>query len=126
MHISVECKSPKYAAGSHEFSRFEQVFAWLAGIRGIGKSAPGYCLYGLAESGRYSAHSARYDVRMVSDVSDRSLALEVGEKAGLVSHRIGGRRTLSSREAARIFALEWDRSWARNEHADERVKGSGP
>ncbi len=109
MHIRVECKRPKYAAGDHEFTTFEQVFAWLEGITGIAKGAPGHWLYGLADSG-HAASTAGCHVRMESDVFDHALAVKVGEKVRLLSYRFGGRRVASSRELARSFALEWDRS----------------
>lgn len=111
MKVKIKCTSPKYASGELQFSRFEDVWHWLCGIKGLGKGAVGRWLYALAKDGFVSVGSARYNIEMKSDFHDYFLAQELGFKVGLLKTRRLGDSFSRERAVALAFAKEVDQTY---------------
>ncbi len=108
MEIKVKCQRPKYAAGNYEFSKFEELFHWLVGIKGLSKGAIGAILYGLAKSGYYNSATARDVINIDTDPLDYFLVSNLGYKIGLLKSRGLGEYISKDRAVALQFAKELD------------------
>lgn len=109
MEIKIKCTRPKYASGEPEFSRFEDVWHWLCGIKGLSKGSVGRWLYGLAKTGFIRMYSARYSIEINSGFHDYFLARELGFKVGLLKTRRFGDSFSRERAVALDFAKELDK-----------------
>lgn len=109
MKVKIKCTSPKYASGELEFSRFEDVWHWLCGIKGLSKGVVGRWLYGLAKDGFIRMHSARYSIEIDSGFHDYLLARELGFKVGLLKTRRFGDSFSREGAVALAFAKEVDK-----------------
>ncbi len=109
MEIKVKCERPKYAAGNYEFSKFEELFHWLVGIKGLSKGAIGAILYGLAKSGYYKSATARDTIDIDSNFKkDYFLINALGYKVGLLKSRGLGEYISKDGAVALQFAKELD------------------
>jgi len=108
MKIKIKCTNPKHASGELEFSRFEDVYHWLCGIKEFRYISVGRWLYGLAKDGFISQHTARYSVDIESSFNDYFLAQELGSKMGLLKTRRFGDSFSGKRAVALDFAKELD------------------
>jgi hypothetical protein len=102
--IKVNCLAPKHAKGEYEFGKFEELFYWLAKIRGLAKGDPGNILFGLAKDGFYRVSTARFSIGIECDFQDYFVAREVAERVGLLRHKRGSDILNSDRSVALRFA----------------------
>jgi len=109
MTVKIKCTRPKYASGELEFSRFEDVWSWLCGIKRLSKGAVGRWLYSLAKTGFISMYSTRYSFEINSGFHDYFLARELGFKVGLLKTRRFGDSFSRERAVALDFAKELDK-----------------
>ena len=109
MEIKVKCERPKYASGEYKFSKFEELFYWLIGIKGLSKGAIGAILYGLAKSGYFKGATARYIIDIDSNFKkDYFLISDLCYKVGLLKTRDFGEYISKDRAVALQFAKELD------------------
>lgn len=88
MEIKLKCERPKYASGEYKFSKFEELFHWLIGIKGLSKGAIGAIIYGIAKSGYYKSamHGDCMDIE-TDFKQDYFVISDLGYKVGLLKTR---------------------------------------
>ena len=85
MKITVECEKPKYAKGNYNYTKLEDVYHFLVGIKGFPKGKIGHWLLGVAKDGSISrVHTARFTIDIKSDFHDYQLAQRIAQKTGLI------------------------------------------
>ena len=107
MKVRISCKRPRYAVGEFTLSSLEEVYDWLAKIKGFASGGIGPWLLGLAKDGYLGRSiSAREDIEIQSDTHDYLLAQDVAKETGLLGalDRVSG-----DRPVALEFARETDR-----------------
>jgi hypothetical protein len=80
----VECKSPKYAKGNYDYTKLEDVYNFLVGIKGFPKGDIGNWLLKIAKDGRIDGvYIARYAFEVKSDFHNYALAQKIAKETGL-------------------------------------------
>jgi len=111
LKIKVECDKPKYAKGTYEYHKLEEVFGFLNGIKGFAKPTIGAWLLCVAKDGAIEGvHTARIGIAIHSDSFDYQLAQKIAHKVGLI---YGFDRTSTKLDVALAFAKAFDKEISR-------------
>jgi hypothetical protein len=107
LNISIECKSPKYAKGTYNYTKLEDVFNFLVSIRGFPRGKIGHWLLNVAKDGIiHGVYTARYGLKIESDFHDYELAQKIAEETGLTQPFD---RVSPNMDVALSFAESFDR-----------------
>lgn len=105
VNILITCNRPKSARGEYRFTKFEDLFRWLAKIKALAKGAPSHWLYGLAKNGSYNPTTAETDIEITCAPMEYIWVNELARETGLLKSQD---RISPSREAALAFAQALD------------------
>ena len=103
--IKVNCLSPKYARGEHEFASFEEFARWYAQIKRRPLSVCG-ALSALAERG--SIRTGTIDADSDFCIKEYSVRKELEGRTGAIKWSGGGYRYNNDPQAAIAYAKELD------------------
>lgn len=107
LKIRVECDKPKYAKGIYEYTKLEEVFNFLNGIKGFCRANVGSWLLCIAKDGSIDGvYTARIGIKMHSDFHDYELAQIIAKNTGLI---YGFDRVSPKLELALAFAKAFDK-----------------
>jgi hypothetical protein len=112
LKITVDCKSPKYAKGSYNYTKLEDVYSFLVRIKGFPRGKIGHWLWVVAKDGIiHGVYTARYGLKIESDFHDYQLAEKIAEETKLLQafDRVSPRL-----DVALSFARSFDKATKQN------------
>lgn len=81
----MECERPRYAKGSYDYTKLEDIYHFLVRIKGFPRGKIGHWLWCVAKDGIITGvYTARYGLRIESDFHDYQLAEKIADKTGLM------------------------------------------